>query len=121
MHHATNPSASHMPRHLESPQSVLVTELRPLLAKCRALMGVAAKEPPFLSRHRVLLSTWGPVLGSLDTLVTRVAALESLLEGDLASLTCVKMTGAVHIQDFYFHWSQSYMSCSLQDPILRSV
>ena len=87
MHQATNPSECHMPRHLESPQSVAITELRPLLANCRALMGVAAKEPPFLSRRQVLLSTWGPVLGSLDNLVTRVAALESLLEGALALLT----------------------------------
>ena len=82
MHQATDPSDTPLPHHLESPQSVAIGELRPLLATCRALLGVAAKEPPFLSRHRVLLSTWGPVLGSLDNLVTRVAALESLLEGD---------------------------------------
>lgn len=81
MHQATDPSESHLPRHLESPQSVAIGELRPLLAKCRALLGTASKEPPFLSRHKTVLSTWGPVLSSLDSLVTRVAALESLLEG----------------------------------------
>ena len=82
MHQATDPAHTHLPHQLESPQSVAIGGLRPILAKCRALLGVAAKEPPCLSRHRVLLSTWGPVLGSLDNLVTTVAALESLLEGE---------------------------------------
>lgn len=82
MHQATDPSSSHLPRHLESPQSVAIGELRPLLARCQGLLGVAATEPPFLSKHKFLLPAWAPVLSCLEDMVTRVAALESLLEGE---------------------------------------
>lgn len=81
MHQATDPAQSHRARHLGCPQAVGLGSLRPLLAHCRALMGVAAREPPFLAPNRVLTPKWGPVLSSLDRLITKVAALESLLEG----------------------------------------
>ena len=81
MHQATDPAEKHRPRHLGSPQAVGVASLRPLLGHCRALMGVAAKEPPFLAPNQVLTPKWGPVLSALDQLITKVAAMESLLEG----------------------------------------
>ena len=52
-----------------------------MIAHSRALIGEAEKEPPFIGRHRVLLSEWRPALRALEALITKVAALESLLEG----------------------------------------
>ena len=42
----------------------------------------ARYEPPFLSPHRLQLSDWGPLLGAMETLIMRCAALESILESD---------------------------------------
>ena len=42
----------------------------------------ARYEPPFLSPHRLQLSDWGPLLGALESLIMRCAALESILESD---------------------------------------
>ena len=42
----------------------------------------ARYEPPFMSPHRLQLSDWGPVLGAMETLIMRCAALESILESD---------------------------------------
>jgi len=42
----------------------------------------ARYEPPFLSPHRMQLSDWGPLLGALESLIMRCAALESILESD---------------------------------------
>ena len=42
-----------------------------------------------MGRHRMLLSKWQPVLASLEALITKVAALESLLEGALSVLLCL--------------------------------
>ncbi len=70
-----------MPRHLACAQSVAVASLRPMIAHSRALIGEAEKEPPFIGRHRVLISEWRPALSALEALITKVAALESLLEG----------------------------------------
>ena len=85
MQQATDPAGDHMPRHLACSQSVAVAGLRPKIAHSRALLGEAEKEPPFISRHRVLLANWRPALGALEALMTKVAALESLLEGQSAS------------------------------------
>jgi hypothetical protein len=46
---------------------------------CRAQ---ARYEPPFLSPHRLQLSDWGPLMGAIETLIMRCAALESILESD---------------------------------------
>ena len=70
-----------MPRHLACAQSVAVASLRPMCAHSHALIGEAEKEPPFIGRHRVLISEWRPALSALEALITKVAALESLLEG----------------------------------------
>ncbi|DBA72154.1 TPA: hypothetical protein ACH3X2_010874 [Trebouxia sp. C0005] len=86
MQQATDPAADHMPRHLACAQSVAVASLRPMIAHSRALIGEAEKEPPFIGRHRVLLSEWRPALRALEALITKVAALESLLEGRGESL-----------------------------------
>lgn len=82
MQQATDPAGDHMPRHLACSQSVAIAGLRPKIAHSRALLGEAEKEPPFISRHRVLLANWHPALGALEALMTKVAALESLLEGN---------------------------------------
>ncbi len=42
----------------------------------------ARYEPPFMSPHRMQLSDWGPLLGALESLIMRCAALESILESD---------------------------------------
>ena len=41
----------------------------------------AEKEPPSMMRHRLMLPKWGPVINSLEQLITNAAALEALLEG----------------------------------------
>ena len=81
MQQATDPAGDHMPRHLACAQSVAVASLRPMIAHSHALIGEAEKEPPFIGRHRVLISEWRPALSALEALITKVAALESLLEG----------------------------------------
>ena len=81
MQQATDPAGDHMPRHLACAQSVAVASLRPMCAHSHALIGEAEKEPPFIGRHRVLISEWRPALSALEALITKVAALESLLEG----------------------------------------
>ena len=89
MQQATDPAGDHQPRHLASASSIAVARLRPMVAHSRALLGEAKREPPFISRHRMLLDNWRPVLDALDSLITKVAALESLLEGvSLLSLHC---------------------------------
>jgi len=50
-----------------------------LIEQARTAARHAAFEPPFLMNTR--LSGWRRVLDSLDTLLTRVACLESALEG----------------------------------------
>ena len=35
-----------------------------------------------MSPHRMQLSDWGPLLGALESLIMRCAALESILESD---------------------------------------
>ena len=81
MQQATDPAGDQMPRHLACAQSEAVASLRPMIAHSRALIGEAEKEPPFIGRHRVLISEWRPALSALEALITKVAALESLLEG----------------------------------------
>ena len=88
MQEATDPSGNHSPRHLSCSQSISVGALRPMIAHSQALLGQAEKEPPFMGRHRMLLSKWRPVLASLEALITKVAALESLLEGTLLLICC---------------------------------
>ena len=46
----------------------------------------AEKEPPSMMRHRLMLPKWGPVINSLEQLITNAAALESLLEGGSSAL-----------------------------------
>ncbi len=41
----------------------------------------ASLEPPQLSRHRMQLHFWGPVIAAVETLVLRCGALECVLEG----------------------------------------
>ena len=45
-----------------------------------------------MMRHRLMLPKWGPVINSLEQLITNAAALESLLEGALQHCTpnCVE-------------------------------
>lgn len=81
MQEATNPAGVHMPRHMTCAQTTAVASLRPMVAHCRALLEEAAKEPPFIGRHWLLLAKWQPLLNALETLITKAAALESLLEG----------------------------------------
>ena len=59
-----------------------MAKLRPLVAHCRLLLGEAQKEPPCLARHRIPLEKWPPALAAFDSLITKVAALESLLKGE---------------------------------------
>jgi len=97
MQQATDPAGDHMPRHLACAQSVAVASLRPMIAHSRALIGEAEKEPPFIGRHRVLISEWSPALSALEALITKVAALESLLEGTLHG----RSTDTVLVQVLY--------------------
>ncbi len=39
-----------------------------------------------MMRHRLMLPKWGPVINSLEQLITNAAALESLLEGGPSAL-----------------------------------
>lgn len=58
-------------------------ELRPALARAKALLEPAALEPLCLQRARARPfdpHAWGGLLGCLSGLVTRVAALECVLE-----------------------------------------
>ena len=86
MQEATDPQGDHSPRHTSCSQTIPVGTLRPKVAHSRALLGQAHKEPPFMGRHCMILGKWEPVLASLESLITKVAALESLLEGALPLL-----------------------------------
>lgn len=86
MQEATDPSGDHKPSHVSCSQSIAVGTLRPKIAHSKMLLGQAEKEPPFIARHRMMPSKWRPVLASLEALITKVAALESLLEGTLLLL-----------------------------------
>ncbi len=83
MQQATDPAGITSLVTLACSQSIPVARLRPMIAHSRALLGEAESEPPFIGRHRVLLAHWHPALAALEALITKVAALESLLEGAL--------------------------------------
>ncbi|KAK9817761.1 hypothetical protein WJX72_001751 [[Myrmecia] bisecta] len=53
--------------------------LRPLLAKARGLSSLAAFEPPFVLPGPFSAAAWAAATDSVDALLTRVAAFESLL------------------------------------------
>lgn len=76
---ATDPAVDSSHQHPACASSV--AKLRPLVAHCRLLLGEAQKEPPCLARHRIPLEKWPPALAAFDSLITKVAALESLLKG----------------------------------------
>ena len=109
MQQATDPAGDHMPRHLACSQSVAVAGLRPKIAHSRALLGEAEKEPPFISRHRVLLANWRPALSALEALVTKVAALESLLEGQSVNW-CKNVPYIILCDVLAYAYCTSYMS-----------
>lgn len=45
----------------------------------RTLLLQASAEPPLLSRHRIQLKYWGGAISATETLILRVASLESVL------------------------------------------
>ncbi|PNH02387.1 hypothetical protein TSOC_011641 [Tetrabaena socialis] len=58
-----------------------VSALRPLLARARACAAAARLEPPWLISGPTDLDAWSRVLACCETLIKRVSALESLMEG----------------------------------------
>ncbi|KAK9814020.1 hypothetical protein WJX73_009356 [Symbiochloris irregularis] len=79
---AADPEADHSLRHLADPATKTTSKLRAALAQT----GLQAKllapfEPAWYGTCRVDVARWGKILQLMQPLVTRIAVLESLLEG----------------------------------------
>ncbi|KAK9818671.1 hypothetical protein WJX74_002507 [Apatococcus lobatus] len=79
---AVDPNADHALRHLKDPTVRTVAGLRSGLLQTRGLLATAAYEPNFYGSCRLQLSALSAILASVEALATRIATLESLLEGD---------------------------------------
>ena len=62
-----------------------IGSLRPSLMQSQLLLKTAPFEPPWFGNCRIQLSKWAPLYGKLETVATRVAVLESLLESKPAA------------------------------------
>ncbi|CAL8463925.1 g3460 [Coccomyxa elongata] len=81
LQHATMPRLQRDLPRPGGPGGVLAGSLQPLLGSARMKTHVAACEPAFLQRSPIVGPDWGALIAAVETLVIRVAALESLLEG----------------------------------------
>lgn len=63
-----------------------IAQLRPAIMKTKALLMTAPFEPAWFGACRIEVSQWGPFIFDLEVFSTRIALLESLLEGALPCL-----------------------------------
>ena len=68
-------------RHLADPATKTTAQLRPALFSTQLLTMIAHFEPACFGACRVDLPHWPKIIGVIMPLVTRIAVLESLLEG----------------------------------------
>ena len=68
-------------RHTRDPGVKTIAQLRPAVMKTKGMLMTAPFEPAWFGTCRIEVSSWGPIFSELEAFSTRVAVLESLLEG----------------------------------------
>ncbi|KAK9818676.1 hypothetical protein WJX74_004919 [Apatococcus lobatus] len=76
-----DPDVDHTLRHTRDPGVKTIAQLRPAVVKTKALLMTAPFEPIWFGTCRIESSSWAPFIYDLEVFSTRIALLESLLEG----------------------------------------
>ncbi|KAK9815502.1 hypothetical protein WJX72_004760 [[Myrmecia] bisecta] len=120
---ASDPRGDHDPRHAESPWAPSASTLRPQLLLARRLLSEAQAEPQFLSAYLMQLGDWAGVLDALSSLITKSAALESVLEGEeplLQDRALRQLLGRDVLPVFRLLYAQLAASCAAIAKAVRS-
>ncbi|KAK9815248.1 hypothetical protein WJX72_000626 [[Myrmecia] bisecta] len=120
---ASDPRGDHNPCHAESPWAPSASALRPQLLHARRLLSEAQAEPQFLSAYLMQLGDWAGVLDALSSLITKSAALESVLEGDeplLQDRALRQLLGRDVLPIFRLLYAQLAASCAAIAKAIRS-